>query len=508
MLLRVALMALGVIPVLWSGLSALPARLSPLEVVALVVALAVAVLLAERRPAPALAIAFAAWQVVFLCRVDTDSLLAASAFAGGLLAVALLAGRSAASGHRDGVVLVLGPAVGAAAALIDSGEVDIAIGAAIGSAVLASVPWTIGRYRRQHDAMVREGWDRAARWEKEAEYARARERARLAGEMHDLVGHELAKVALQIGALEVDASLDPRHRSLAHGARADVTAAAERLADTVRMLRAAPDGSGRSVPELVAESAAAGLDVSLATGELQPHDPVVAATVSRVVAEALTNAMKHAPGAAVRVTIHDGDRGPVVTVENPPPNSPAAWAPGAGFGLAGLGERVRLLGGTFAAGLEPDGGFRVTAALPRGPVAPTTTGPTATDVERRRAQERVRHSGRRAVLAAALVATTGVATVLAYMWFDAASSVLSPADAARINPGDPVATIAPLLPARTRTDGPSGVPAEPAGSTCRYYSTHANPFDTRGSDLHRLCVRDERVLGVELIARSDTPDTR
>jgi hypothetical protein len=81
--------------------------------------------------------------------------------------------------------------------------------------------------------------------------------------------------------------------------------------------------------------------------------------------------------------------------------------------------------------------------------------------------------------------------------------VLSPADAARIRPGDPVAAVVPLLPARTRVDGPSGVPPEPPGAACRYYSTSADPFGSRGSDLHRLCVRDGRVLGVDPIERGD-----
>lgn len=503
-MLRAALWALGALGVLWAGTTALPARFSPAEVAVHLAVLAAAALLSGRHPALALAVAVAAWEVVFLGRVKIDSLVAATALAGGLAVIALLAGHSPASGHRDAVVLILGPAAGAVAALLTTGQADAAIGAAVGAAALTTVPWTVGRYRRQHDAMVRAGWDRAARWEREAEYARARERARLAGEMHDLVGHELAKAALQIGALEVDPALDQRYRAAAGSARAGVTAAAERLADTVRMLRAEPDDTGRTVPELVERSAAAGLDVTLDAAELRPHDPIVAATLGRVVAEALTNAMKHAPGAAVRVALRDGGRGPEVTVGNGPARRPATAAPGAGLGLAGLAERVRLLGGAFTAGPGPDGGFRVTAALPRTPAAPAAPASTATEVERRRAQERVRRSGRRAVLAAAFVSTAGVGVVLAYMWFDAATSVLRPADAARIRPGDPVAAVAPLLPARTRVDGPSGVPPQPPGATCRYYSTSADPFGSRGSDLHRLCVRDGRVLGVDLIERGDS----
>ncbi len=491
MTLRAVLWALGALPVLWAGLTSSPGRVAPAEVAAHVVALGVAVLLTARRPAVALVIAVAAWEVGYVARAEIDSVLGASMLAAGLAGVALLAGRSTASGHRDAAVLVLGPAAGAVAALLTTGEADAAIGAAVGAAVLSTVPWAAGRYRRLHDELVRAGWDRAARFEREAEYARARERARLAGEMHDLVGHELAKAALQVGALELDPTLDARHRSTAATARAGVTAAAERLADTVRLLRAEPADSGRTVPELVERSAAAGLDVTLESAALGPHDPVVAATLSRVVAEALTNAMKHAPGTAVRVTLRDGEHGPDVAVDCGP--APRTAAPGAGLGLAGLAERVRLLGGTFTAGRGPGGGFRVTAALPRSPAAPA---PMTTDVEHHRAQERMRRSGRRVVLAAALVAVTGVAAVLAYMWFDAATSVLDPA---RIRPGDPVGAVA--LPARTRTDSPADVPPEPPGATCHYYSTHANPFDARGSDLYRLCVRDDRVVDVELIIR-------
>lgn len=493
---RAGLWGLGAVPVLWAGLVPGPGRLALAEVAVAIVAIGVALLLVERRPAPAMAIAVAAWAVVFLGRAEIDSLRGAAAVAVGLAGVALLAGHSAASGHRDAVVLVLGPAAAAVAALVTTGEADSAIGAAVGAAVLSTVPWTVGRYRRLHDELVRAGWDRAARWEREAEFARARERARLAGEMHDLVGHELAKAALHIGALELDHALDPRHRAAAGNARAGVTAAAERLADTVRMLRAGPDEPGTSVPEIVERSAGAGLDVTLDAAELRAHDPVVAATLDRVVAEALTNAMKHAPTASVRVVVRDGEHGPEVTVSSGP--AAVVAAPGTGLGLAGLAERVRLLGGSFTAGRTPEGGFRVVAALPRSPAAPTAPVPTATEAEHREVRDRMRRSGRRVVLAAALVSVTGVAAVLAYMWFDAATSVLDPA---HIHPGDPVADVTPLLPSRTRTDGPGDVPPEPPGVTCRYYSTHPNPFDARGSDLYRLCIRDDRVVGVDLVVR-------
>jgi signal transduction histidine kinase len=187
--------------------------------------------------------------------------------------------------------------------------------------VLAVVPWTVGRYRRQYAHMVRAGWEHAERVERELELAedraRTRERARLAGEMHDLIGHELAHATLRIGALEVDPGLDPKHRSAAGGARAAVTAAAERLADAVRVLRPDQTGADRpvgSVADLVAGTRASGLDVEFVADPPRDHDPLIGRTIHRVVAEALTNAIKHAPGAPVSVRIEETDEGSVVRV--------------------------------------------------------------------------------------------------------------------------------------------------------------------------------------------------
>ena len=88
----------------------------------------------------------------------------------------------------------------------------------------------------------------------------------------------------------------------------------------------------------------------------------------RIVQESLSNASRHAPGAAVTVSV-DHDAGAVLLwVANGPgqsPGAPASWpTTGAGHGLAGMRERVTLLGGQLRAGPEPDGGFAVRAVLP------------------------------------------------------------------------------------------------------------------------------------------------
>jgi signal transduction histidine kinase len=90
----------------------------------------------------------------------------------------------------------------------------------------------------------------------------------------------------------------------------------------------------------------------------------VALAAYRIVQEALANAARHAPGAAIDVEA--GVRGPdfVVAVTNGPPTATVEPRPGAGLGQVGMRERAELLGGTLDAGPQDDGGYRVIAVLP------------------------------------------------------------------------------------------------------------------------------------------------
>jgi signal transduction histidine kinase len=505
-----ALWTVTAVPVLAAAAGPWTGRLSTGEALTGVAVLGVAAAVVQRRPVAALVLVIAAWQITFLSRAELDSTLGVLAFAGGLLVVSFAAGRNASTGTAGAVALLVGTAAGAAAAPALGGGGDTALGTVAAMAVLAVVPWTIGRYRRQYTRMVQAGWEHAERVERELKLAedraRTRERARLAGEMHDLIGHELAHAALRIGALEVDTGLDQRHRSAAGGARAAVTTAAERLADAVRVLRAdqsGTDSSAESVAELVARTRTSGLDVELVAAPPRDHDPLIARTIHRVVAEALTNAIKHAPGAPVTVRVGETDEGSTVRVANAAAGEPPEPAVTGGYGLLGLAERVRLVGGRFDAGHRADGGYEVTAHVPHRPSAPA--GPaTATHLHRRRAELQVRRSGRRTVLVTAAVSAGVVACVVAYMVVDAVTSVLDPADYARLAVGQDQSSVTPVLPAETRVDRPDGVPPPPAGSACSHYSTHPNPFDERGNDLYRLCFRDGRLVSKDLLVR----DTR
>jgi signal transduction histidine kinase len=240
--------------------------------------------------------------------------------------------------------------------------------------------------------LVRALTERAERAEREqqllAAQARAEERARLAGEMHDVVTHRVSLMVLQAGALRVTAPDEPT-RKAAEELRAAGCRALDELRDLVGILRTTPDG-GRTPQEahpstaelamLAAESTAVGLATDLVEdGDPQLASPVVGRTVYRIVQEALTNARKHAPGARVRVRVRYDPANVRVTIRNTPPTRPVdagLIGTGSGLGLAGLGRRVELVGGTLHAGPAPDGGFLVEATLPSYvPTAASVPGP-------------------------------------------------------------------------------------------------------------------------------------
>ncbi|MFG1656787.1 sensor histidine kinase [Micromonospora chersina] len=234
-------------------------------------------------------------------------------------------------------------------------------------------PWLLGRLRRQQRALAEAGARHAEAEERErraaVERVRLRERARIAQDMHDSLGHDLSLIALRAAALELAADLPPAHRAAAGELRASVATATERLHDIIGVLREERSGSlrpaGESVAELVDGARDAGLSVELRAdpdgGDLPP---LVAHAVHRVVREALTNAARYAPGAPVTVTVdRAGGEVTVSVVNGPAPNGPLPGPASHGSGLLALRERVRLAGGALDAGPR-GGGFAVTAHLP------------------------------------------------------------------------------------------------------------------------------------------------
>lgn len=227
--------------------------------------------------------------------------------------------------------------------------------------------------------------------------ATERERARIARELHDVVTHHVSVMVVQAGAARtvLDAAPD-RAREAMKAVEASGRAALAELRHAMGLLtmpddQASPDGSiappdpdetGTAelapqpglaeLPALVDRMRGAGMPVELTvTGSPDtPLPPGLDLTAYRVVQEALTNVVKHASGAAVRITVSHGPDTLVLEIADTGGNATAAARLGNGRGLLGLRERLALYGGTLHAGPRPTGGYRVRAEIPLDPVDP------------------------------------------------------------------------------------------------------------------------------------------
>ena len=301
-----------------------------------------------------------------------------SAAAGGAALIALFSATLRAS--RTGLIVVWSLALANAflyPLVFPSGDgylLELLLGLLV---TIVVVGWGLfARARRQLVLSLRE---RAERLEAEqrlhVEQAREAERRRIAREMHDVLAHRVSLLSLHAGALEFRPDAPPEEIAEAAGVvRASAHAVMQELREVIGVLREGEEGTERpqptlaDIPGLVEESRAAGmkvecrldggLDVPAATGR----------TAYRIVQEGLTNARKHAPAAAVAVTVAGRDAGGLlvevvsrravgVAAAGPPP-------PGSGTGLIGLAERVALAGGEISHGPGPGGDHVLRAELP------------------------------------------------------------------------------------------------------------------------------------------------
>ena len=253
-----------------------------------------------------------------------------------------------------------------------------AIGALATIAFFVLLPGAIGAWVRARADLMVALTERAERAEAERELlareAIVAERARIAREMHDAVGHRVSLMVLQAGAIEMAATDRDRVEQLACQVQVAGRKALDELRQAVGVLRAGEDDDAPLTPQpgiddlrrLVKECRSAGMDVDLACppDDADPVDPAVSRAAYRIVQEGLTNAGKHAPGAHVSVSIERPAGRLVVRVQNGAGTEPARDEVGGGFGLVGLRERVRTLNGILRAEPRLDGGFVVEAVLP------------------------------------------------------------------------------------------------------------------------------------------------
>ncbi|MFG1911701.1 sensor histidine kinase [Kribbella sp. NPDC048928] len=227
-----------------------------------------------------------------------------------------------------------------------------------------------GRYIRSRRQLLQTLRDRADRAETvatlQAEQAQLRAREEIAREMHDVLGHRLSLLSVHAGALAYrpDAST-AEVAGAAEIIRASAHQALQDLREVIGVLRAPvgelPQPAFADLPELVEGSRAAGIPVELILDADGPMPEHVGRTAYRIVQEGLTNAVKHAPGEAVTISVTGAPgNGLSVELRNPAPHRRL----GDGQGLKGLSERAALVDGRLEHGRTPDGEFRLYAWLP------------------------------------------------------------------------------------------------------------------------------------------------
>lgn len=201
------------------------------------------------------------------------------------------------------------------------------------------------------------------------------ERARIARELHDIVAHSVSLMVVQANAGAYLAGTDPDSAAEAFDAISDAADQARTEVDRLATLldvTIADEPTGLDVVDaLVRRARTAGLRITYqVSGALERLPAASTDVVHRVIQEAITNAVKHAPGAAITVTLHGGDDLIEVAVQNlaagsAPAGATALGPTGGGHGLAGMRERVHRSGGDFRAGPDCTGGWDVSARLPR-----------------------------------------------------------------------------------------------------------------------------------------------
>jgi signal transduction histidine kinase len=239
----------------------------------------------------------------------------------------------------------------------------------------------------------------------EARRATVAERLRIARELHDIVAHHVSVIVIQAQGAQRTVDRDPgRSRQAMADVERTARTALEEMRRLLGLLRPADtagadgqdggaheDGAERQplqgladIETLVTSMAAAGLPVTLrVTGEPRPVPEDVGLTGYRIVQEALTNVLKHAGPAQAHVTLRYGDQLEITVTDDGRGASTGlagAGPPGAGRGTMGMRERVSMLGGQFAAGPQPGGGFRVHAAVPNAYLPPDQAVPAAKTV--------------------------------------------------------------------------------------------------------------------------------
>jgi signal transduction histidine kinase len=257
-------------------------------------------------------------------------------------------------------------------AFVDAGAAANVVTAAAVTALAFAVALLVTQRRLIGVELFRERANTAAEQQRRV---LVEERNRIARELHDVVAHGLSIIHVQATSApyRVEGLSEPAKAEFAEIAASARTAMTEmrQLLGVLRSADAAaettPQPGLRELPALVASVERAGVPVTLELGDPLPEGGLAATSAYRIVQEALSNVVRHAPGAETHVSVEVLADDLVVSVENEPAtDAPEPDPKGGGHGLVGIGERAALLGGRAEYGERPGGGYRVLATLPLG----------------------------------------------------------------------------------------------------------------------------------------------
>ncbi len=425
-----------------------------------------------------------------------------------------LTGTSVRLAHRIlvalGIVLLAGVVAALRSALIDGGiAVDETLLAVINASwalaalIAVHAAWILILRRGEHR---RRGWRLAdALASEQAAVLRAsiaEERAEVAGEIHDGIGHRLAFATLSLGRLGTRTDLDPPTRAQLGDIREDLADITEDLGRTVQLLRrgdAARRPAGRSLEDAVTELQRRAITVRV-TGLESAHgsSPHTAAALARVVEEVGANAAKHANGSALTVELQRS--GPAIVLTASTAAQVRAHAAGSsGNGLASLAQRLDLLGGRLDhTPLDQDAdSFVVHAQIPFDAVAQPREGAAVPDIAaaQERSRREVRHGLGRAAVTALTLGLIAAITAPAVFAVHNQLGVLPPEQFARLHVGQPADEARAILPPVQMLEAP--VREAPQEWDCRYYEERVSWFER--TDVFRVCLDDAAVVEIERI---------
>jgi Histidine kinase len=318
------------------------------------------------------------------------------------------------------------------------------------------------RYRGAYEQSLREG-------------AVSLERVRLAEDLHDLLGHELNLVALRAGLLGVSSTGEPARHAAA--LREQVERAVLALREAVEVLHGsethAPTSHPSSVEDVVSRAQASNMDLTLVGAIPETASLAVRQTISRIVAEGLSNAAKHSPGESVTVRVGQQDDEVHLSVVTHGAHAPATRGPTddhhpvvARTGITGLRRRTEALGGTLD--VSHDGSDHIVhAAVPTGAIGRAPKPMPAASGSRPLP---------RTLRWAAVPLLIALFVLTSYYAWATHGATLEQASFDHLVVGEPVTAALARLPAREAVLTMRTSPRPPRASTCHYYTDGNYPL--------------------------------